>query len=67
MSVREIRVDCDQDAILLKVEVAGDGAACHTGHRSCFYRSVPAANDARNVVLAFDPAMAHSEKSSAGD
>lgn len=35
--VREIYLDCDQDAVLLKVEQVG-GAACHTGHRSCFYR-----------------------------
>ena len=35
--VREIRLDCDADTILLKVEQLG-GAACHTGHRSCFYR-----------------------------
>ncbi len=41
-SVREVRIDCDQDAVLLKVEVAGDGGACHTGHRSCFYRVVEA-------------------------
>jgi phosphoribosyl-AMP cyclohydrolase len=39
-TVVEMRVDCDQDAVLLKVEVAGDGGACHTGRRSCFYRSV---------------------------
>lgn len=38
--VREIRTDCDQDAILLKVEVSGHDATCHTGRRSCFYRSV---------------------------
>ena len=36
-TVREIRIDCDQDAVLLRVEVASD-AACHTGRRSCFYR-----------------------------
>lgn len=35
--VSEIRLDCDRDAILLKIEQIG-GAACHTGHRSCFYR-----------------------------
>ncbi|HEY2049299.1 MAG TPA: phosphoribosyl-AMP cyclohydrolase [Caulobacteraceae bacterium] len=39
-TVRELRVDCDQDAVLLKVEVGGDGGACHTGRRSCFYRAV---------------------------
>lgn len=38
--VAEIRTDCDQDAILLRVAVAGDGATCHTGRRSCFYRKV---------------------------
>ena len=38
--VVEMRVDCDQDAILLRVEVLGDGGGCHTGRRSCFYRRV---------------------------
>ncbi|MFH0974379.1 MAG: phosphoribosyl-AMP cyclohydrolase [Spirochaetota bacterium] len=37
--VKEIRVDCDDDTVLLKVEQVG-GAACHTGYRSCFYRVV---------------------------
>ncbi|HEY9214659.1 MAG TPA: phosphoribosyl-AMP cyclohydrolase [Ancylobacter sp.] len=37
----ELRVDCDQDAVVLRVKMAGPGAACHTGHRSCFFRSVP--------------------------
>ena len=36
----EMRVDCDQDAFLAFVEVGGDGGACHTGRRSCFYRRV---------------------------
>jgi phosphoribosyl-AMP cyclohydrolase len=39
-TVREIRTDCDQDAILLEVSVGGDGNSCHTGRRSCFYRCV---------------------------
>lgn len=39
--VVEMRVDCDQDAILIKVHVAGTGASCHTGRVSCFYRTVP--------------------------
>ena len=36
----ELKVDCDQDALLARVEVGGDGGACHTGRRSCFYRRV---------------------------
>ena len=39
-TVVEMRVDCDQDAVLLKVRVGGDGGACHTGRRTCFYRRV---------------------------
>lgn len=35
-----IATDCDQDAVHLRVRVAGDGATCHTGRRSCFYRNV---------------------------
>jgi len=38
--VLEMRIDCDQDAVWIKVEQAGAGA-CHTGRRSCFYRAVP--------------------------
>ncbi|MBE7220644.1 MAG: phosphoribosyl-AMP cyclohydrolase [Caulobacteraceae bacterium] len=36
----ELRTDCDQDALVALVEVGGDGGACHTGRRSCFYRRV---------------------------
>jgi phosphoribosyl-AMP cyclohydrolase len=39
-TVVEVRVDCDQDAVLLKVRPQGDGGACHVGYRSCFYRVV---------------------------
>ena len=45
--VKEVRVDCDRDTVLLKVEQLG-GAACHTGHRSCFYYQVE--GGALNVV-----------------
>ncbi|MEJ0094201.1 MAG: phosphoribosyl-AMP cyclohydrolase [Methylocella sp.] len=38
--VTEIRTDCDQDALLLMVAAQGDGGACHTGRRSCFYRKI---------------------------
>jgi phosphoribosyl-AMP cyclohydrolase len=39
--VVEMRIDDDQDALWLSVEVAGTGASCHVGYRSCFYRAVP--------------------------
>jgi phosphoribosyl-AMP cyclohydrolase len=39
-TVRRILVDCDQDALVLRVAVGGDGGACHTGARTCFYREV---------------------------
>lgn len=42
--VRELRVDDDQDALWLRVEIDGSGASCHVGYRSCFYRSVPIGN-----------------------
>lgn len=38
--VEEVRVDCDQDAVWIKVRPQGDGGACHVGFRSCFYRIV---------------------------
>ena len=40
LNVVEMRIDCDQDVVWLRVSVAGDGVACHTGERSCFYRTV---------------------------
>lgn len=40
LRVVEMRTDCDQDALWLAVSVAGQGVACHTGARSCFYRKV---------------------------
>ena len=39
-TIREIRIDDDQDCVWLKVDVEG-GASCHVGYRSCFYRSIP--------------------------
>jgi phosphoribosyl-AMP cyclohydrolase len=58
--VIELRVDCDQDALWLKVEQAGPGA-CHTGRRSCFYRAVPLGQkgavrlEFREAEKTFDP------------
>ncbi|MEZ5811606.1 MAG: phosphoribosyl-AMP cyclohydrolase [Rhizobiaceae bacterium] len=45
LHIDEMRTDCDQDAVWLKVRIAGDGAACHTGERSCFYRQVTTTDD----------------------
>jgi phosphoribosyl-AMP cyclohydrolase len=47
----ELRVDCDQDAFLAFVSVAGDGGACHTGRRSCFYRRVETNGDATRLAF----------------
>jgi phosphoribosyl-AMP cyclohydrolase len=56
-NVVEMRADCDQDVLWLRVTVEGDGHACHTGRRSCFYRLVPVpgeAGAATHLVLAPD-------------
>ena len=47
----EMRVDCDQDAFLAFVEVGGDGGACHTGRRSCFYRRIETDATGTRLVL----------------
>ncbi|MFB6078753.1 MAG: phosphoribosyl-AMP cyclohydrolase [Halarchaeum sp.] len=49
-TVEEVRVDCDGDSLLYVVEQAG--GACHTGHRSCFYRTLDGENVGEKV---FDP------------
>jgi phosphoribosyl-AMP cyclohydrolase len=41
LAVRRILVDCDEDTVLVKVTALGDGVACHTGERSCFFRELP--------------------------
>ncbi|MGO1161350.1 phosphoribosyl-AMP cyclohydrolase [Brucella pseudogrignonensis] len=51
-SVIELRTDCDQDALWLKVRVAGDGPTCHTGRRSCFYRQVQSENGQVSLSIA---------------
>ena len=50
-TVREIRIDDDQDSIWLSVEVGGSGASCHVGYRSCFYRSIPLRGAADKTML----------------
>lgn len=63
-TVVELRTDCDQDAVWLKVSVAGHDATCHTGRRSCFYRTVTSGDgEARLTVtdetIQFDPAAVY--------
>ena len=50
-NVRELRIDCDQDALWLSVETAGDGVNCHTGAKSCFYRRVTDGNGSPSLVF----------------
>ena len=52
--VKEIRIDCDDDTVLLRVEQLG-GAACHTGHKSCFYKKVEDASIKVIGTPVFDP------------
>jgi phosphoribosyl-AMP cyclohydrolase len=68
--VKELRVDCDQDVILLKVDNVG-GAACHNGYKSCFYRKLASGADAADVESLklelvgrplFDPATVYKKK-----
>ena len=47
--VQELRIDCDQDAVLLKVEVQGS-ATCHTGARNCFYRRIVASDGSIQLI-----------------
>ena len=65
--VRELRIDDDQDAVWLRVTVAGAGASCHVGYRSCFYRRVPTGAAAGRALefleaeKAFDPAEVYGD------
>jgi phosphoribosyl-AMP cyclohydrolase len=63
-AVVEILTDCDQDVVLLRVNVSGHDATCHTGRRSCFYRKVVAAGDklgleADGSARLFDPSVTY--------
>ena len=69
LDVTELRVDCDQDAVQIKVRQSGPGV-CHTGRHSCFYRAVPLGGDkGKGVTLefvdaerVFDPAKVYEKK-----
>lgn len=47
LTIVDMRVDCDQDAVWIRVTVGGDGGCCHTGRSSCFYRTVATGDGAR--------------------
>ena len=53
--VKEIRIDDDQDSLWITVDI-GNGASCHVGYRSCFYRSIPLEkiDNARNIQMKFE-------------
>ena len=54
-TVVELRTDCDQDALLMRVVPGGDGGACHTGRRSCFYRVLRSDGTRVDLVIATSP------------
>lgn len=56
--IHQILVDCDDDTVIYKVEQIG-GAACHTGHRSCFYRRVDGDQLVTDEKRVFDPAVVY--------
>jgi phosphoribosyl-AMP cyclohydrolase len=66
--VRELRTDCDQDALLIKVEQTGAAnASCHNGYKSCFYRQLVALDDPSlklqfTAERLFDPATVYKKK-----
>lgn len=67
--VVELRIDDDQDAVWARVSVAGNGASCHVGYRSCFYRAIPLRGDDGAVPAltfveerkTFDPAIVYGD------
>lgn len=65
LAVVELLTDCDQDALLVRARLAGRGAPCHTGRRSCFYRAVeqgsPGTLSFRGAERLFDPAAVYSD------
>jgi phosphoribosyl-AMP cyclohydrolase len=62
LRVREIRVDCDADALLVRVDAVGPGV-CHEGYRSCFFRKLSPAGDATVIAeRTFDPNVVYGKE-----
>ena len=59
--IHQVLVDCDDDTVVYKVEQLG-GAACHTGHRSCFYRMLKGDDLVTIDEKVFDPAVVYGKK-----
>ena len=60
-NIHDILVDCDNDTVIYKVEQLG-GAACHTGHRSCFYRQLDGDDLVTKEEKVFDPNVVYGKK-----
>jgi len=58
LRVREVRVDCDQDALLIQADLDGPGC-CHLGYKSCFFRKVTPQGEEAIFDRAFDPAKVY--------
>lgn len=61
LRVREIRVDCDNDTLLIEVELSGPGC-CHMGYKSCFFRKVTADGEEIIAEQEFDPARVYGDE-----
>ena len=59
--VKEVRVDCDQDALLVQAELDGPGC-CHLGYRSCFFRKLTGKGEEIILEREFDPARVYGDK-----
>jgi phosphoribosyl-AMP cyclohydrolase len=62
LRVREIRVDCDQDALLIQAELTGPGC-CHMGYKSCFFRKLTRTGEEIILEREFDPAKVYGNSS----
>ncbi|MGD0695211.1 MAG: phosphoribosyl-AMP cyclohydrolase [Terriglobia bacterium] len=54
LRVREVRIDCDADAILIQVDLTGPGC-CHMGYKSCFFRKITSSGEELIAAREFDP------------
>ena len=61
LHVREIRVDCDHDALLVQADLSGPGC-CHLGYKSCFFRKLSASGEEIFLEREFDPARVYGDQ-----